>query len=395
MESNLNVEFEVELEEGQSFKENYQTCQTTHQYRKTFQKFAAKVEFEEDFSDEEQDEIKIPSNSDIYDEPNINKLIEETLTTNFEAFQNQTIIEIVEEQKRKSSKIYIQQAILLKIGEKKRSFLLEGLILQKMNEYNPLLDTHLANFLSNHRKKQILLKNGLIDKNGVAISQKYKYLKKEHGLPKMQERQKEILTIHSFKDVPKKTPYEDISWAFKNKMLKSYFVKKREIEKIRKTFSKPCVKKPMFDESKNCDHEKTSEKYPEIINRSHRDLKSISKIIKSENKEKPLKIESTNQTPFKNSQSQNLPKVNFGLISHFPKPIVLKKQLFKENRNLVQKSESKKQFSEKIDKQMNGFCFKSASVKKETKKCPKGFHISSDKFVLDSNKLKSKCMNKS
>lgn len=68
----------------------------------------------------------------------------------------------------------------VKMGKtSKKPFNLKGLILEKMQKYNGLKDQHLQGFFYSEKRKQILIKNGLITPDGYIINRPEEYLKKK------------------------------------------------------------------------------------------------------------------------------------------------------------------------------------------------------------------------
>lgn len=123
----------------------------------------------------------------------------------------------------------------------RRHFELSGLITQKMKVYNALTDVHLNAFLAKRNRKEILMRNGLLDEDGFIVVRPTEYLRLKSGGSQIQsktgEKSQYVSTIQ-VKEKQVKSPYEATSWALKDTLVRLMFQRRRNEEKRREALKK-------------------------------------------------------------------------------------------------------------------------------------------------------------
>jgi hypothetical protein len=98
--------------------------------------------------------------------------------------------------------------IKLQPTKNQSAFEMHGLILEKMKEYNCFNDIHLNSFLSINDRKNILIKNGLLTKEGYIVYRPNDYLKKMEMCKKMMKPNENLLkTTGKLILMHQKSPY--------------------------------------------------------------------------------------------------------------------------------------------------------------------------------------------
>lgn len=115
-----------------------------------------------------------------------------------------------------------------RLNAARQKFRLEGLVLEKMKVYNALNDVHLQQFLSKKNRKEILMKNGLLDEDGFIVTKPNDYLREKEIANKSSMNKSVHVSTIQIKQKSTKSPYEDVSWAFGDKILKSIYLKRKQ-----------------------------------------------------------------------------------------------------------------------------------------------------------------------
>lgn len=122
--------------------------------------------------------------------------------------------------------------------KERKEFQLSGLILEKMREYDALRDDHLKEFLSTGNRRQILVRTGLLTKDGyivnnatVQFKQNREAQKMKHGATNSKSDTEQI----KFKEEKYVSPYYNRSWENKDKLYKKLYGNKKQTTKAGET----------------------------------------------------------------------------------------------------------------------------------------------------------------
>lgn len=179
-----------------------------------------------------------PENDPYFDcerDDDLEFFIDAILESNFGQIKKGDLINSVNELKAK-------QAKLQNAGSKDRrpDFQLNGLLLEKMKEYDALRDEHLMDFLSAKNRRKILIQTGLLTKDGFIVNNASAAFKKNREL----QRKKHGTTNSKFDDERVKldqlkhiSPYYNKSWENKDKLYNRLYGKKKAVESVAKPVS--------------------------------------------------------------------------------------------------------------------------------------------------------------
>lgn len=180
----------------------------------------------------------------------------------------------------------------LKLGDKKRiqearaRFGLEGLLLAKMKVYNALTDPHLQAFLSFGNRKDVLIKNGLLDEKGNILNREFAILKQKNMETEEIKIGKKSESGTKTTKVGSKSPYEEIGWALRDRLLKGMYNKKKEEAKNKHVASR------VYEVKKDT----------KIIKKEIKIIEKTELENKSKNCKNKIKIENKNEIVEKNDE---------------------------------------------------------------------------------------------